>query len=221
MTLAHTLLEEAITTEGSGSPSLVIENQTFFRTLLQDISDQIAGMNGSSVLSQGTRILPFPSYAELIDSYLGFSLNRRPLLTKITAELEREAIASEHYAETMALLSAWERHLANLSFSFPCSLLCTKLNAESVWKAIGIEIEEDYEDPLEKILDYMALVREFDRDKLFVFVNLRSYFPDEKTELFLENVRDHGFQILLIDSQEHQRLPLERRVTIDCDLCEF
>ena len=90
-----------------------------------------------------------------------------------------------------------------------------------ILKAIGIEIPDNYKDPLDKILDYMELVRDFDRDKLFIFVNLRSFFPDEKLKLFFEAVLSHGFQIMLIDGREYDRLNSERRVTIDKDLCEF
>ena len=80
---------------------------------------------------------------------------------------------------------------------------------------------QDYDDPLEKILDYMELVREFDREKLFIFVNLRSFFPDDRVALFLESALGHGFQLLLIDGREYDKLELERRVTVDRDLCEF
>lgn len=32
----------------------------------------------------------------------------------------------------------------------------------------------------EKLIDYMELVREFDRDKLFVTVNMRGFFVDSE-----------------------------------------
>lgn len=75
--------------------------------------------------------------------------------------------------------------------------------------------------PLERLIDYMELVREFERDKLFVYVNLRSFFSDEEIERFLRTALDHGYRILLIDAQSHEKLLLENRVTVDNDLCEF
>ena len=65
------------------------------------------------------------------------------------------------------------------------------------------------------------LVREFDREKLFFLVNLRSWYPDETVELFLQSALGHGHKIMLIDSCDYPRLPSERRVTVDIDLCEF
>ena len=86
---------------------------------------------------------------------------------------------------------------------------------------IGITLRDDYEDPLERLIDFMELVREFDRDKLFVLVGLRSFFADDRVELFLKTVLEHGYNVLLLDSIAREKLPCEKRLTIDKDLCEF
>ena len=65
------------------------------------------------------------------------------------------------------------------------------------------------------------LVREFDRDKLFVTVNMRTFFADGIMERFLETVRSHEFHVLMLESQSYARLAPEKRITIDADLCEF
>lgn len=69
-------------------------------------------------------------------------------------------------------------------------------------------------------MGYMV-VREFDRDKLFIFPHLRSYFSDEEMERFLCTVLDHRYRVLLIDSTARKKLQGEWRITIDNDLCEF
>ena len=65
------------------------------------------------------------------------------------------------------------------------------------------------------------LVREFDRDKLFVIVGLRSFFSDGRVGAFLKTASDHGYRVLLLDCIAREKLPGERRLTIDIDLCEF
>lgn len=71
------------------------------------------------------------------------------------------------------------------------------------------------------MLDYMELSRELERDKLFIFVNLRSYYADEEIQSFLDSIIAHEFRVFLIDSVSRERLFNELRVTIDDDLCEF
>ena len=220
MMFAHPQLDTHLITGESVVCTLVVENQDFFRDLLTDLHTQLEGNEGASVLSEGDRVLSFSANAELIDSFVGFTANRKSLLTKIISSLERQAVG-EQYLKTMELLTAVEQLVEELSFPLSCALSCTKLNIGAILKGVGIELAEEGTDPLERMLDYMELVREFDRDKLFVLVNLRSYFPDEKVSLFLQTVLGLGYHMILIDSQDRPRLPEERRVTVDQDLCEF
>lgn len=85
----------------------------------------------------------------------------------------------------------------------------------------GLHFNTVYRNPIEKLIDYMSLVREFDRDKLFVFVNLRSWFTDDEVSLFVNTVLAHKHMILLIDNCEYPKLENERRIIIDRDLCEI
>ena len=103
------------------------------------------------------------------------------------------------------------RFLAELGFQREAGIL----------KGIGITLRDDYEDPLERLIDFMELVREFDRDKLFVLVGLRSFFANDRVELFLKTVLEHGYRVLLLDSIAREKLPSEKRLTIDNDPTRF
>ena len=54
-----------------------------------------------------------------------------------------------------------------------------------------------------------------------MILNLRSFFADDPVERFLETVSVQGYHVLLLDCVDRKKLPLEQRVTIDNDLCEF
>ena len=88
-------------------------------------------------------------------------------------------------------------------------------------KSAGIAITDDYGNDLERLLDYMELIRELERDKLFIFVNLRSYYSDDDISAFLDSVLQHAYQVLLMDGVSRKKLQNEQRTTIDMDLCEF
>ena len=59
------------------------------------------------------------------------------------------------------------------------------------------------------------------RCKRFVLAGLRSFFADDRVELFLKTVLEHGYRVLLLDSIAREKLLCEKRLTIDNDLCEF
>ena len=72
-----------------------------------------------------------------------------------------------------------------------------------------------------RIFSYMETVRELDRDRLFIMVNMRTYFSDEEMERFTESACLHDFKLLLLESISHPPLKHVRRYTVDSDLCEF
>ena len=218
--LAHPLLETVIPFEDGSFPALVIENRRFFRSYLQDIFLQIEGSDGEAVLSRDMEPILFSKNAELIDSHLSFTANRKTLLTKIAAALEQKAVSEAFYLHTAELMQELERFVGELTEEYTAGLHCTKLSIGSVLKAIGLSADDTAAD-LEQYLDYMELVREFDRDKVFIFVNLRSYYPDEELIPFLDTALAHEYRILLVDNQAYDLLPCEKRYIIDADLCEI
>ena len=111
--------------------------------------------------------------------------------------------------------------LDELVFALPGDICCDKCSVAGLLKGMGIRLEDRYEAPLERLLDLMELVREFDQDKLFVIVGLRSCFGNEKVGSFFKTVLDHGYRVLLLDCVAKENLPREKRLTIDNDLCEF
>lgn len=118
-------------------------------------------------------------------------------------------------------MGSLENYIAELAFDLPCDLLCGKMNMGSILKAAGLEFCDDYDSDLERFLDYMEITRELERNKLFVFVNLRSFYPDADIQTFIDTAVGHEYCVLLVDSSAHTLLPNENRTTVDADLCEF
>ena len=48
----------------------------------------------------------------------------------------------------------------------------------------------------------MELVREFDHDKLFITVNLRSYYNDETILKFMATVIAHDYKVFMIENKD-------------------
>ncbi len=202
-------------------PSLVIENAGLFRRLLEDIYAQQNGASGFCVLSENDTPISIAKYLDLTLSFVPFELNRKSLLNKILASLEKTAQNETFFLKTQELLSHAENYMSDLSFEQLCELEFDKLSVSSLLKAFGIRIYEEEQTSLLKVLTYMELVREYDRDKLFVFVNLRDFFEDREVLSFLQSVLSHKFRILLLDSHEHEKLSCEKRRILDADLCEI
>ena len=221
MILAHPQMDTVLDFDGAQVNALVVDNPDFYRSLLCDIYGQLQGDEGKLILSDKGKTLAISKWVELVDNCIHFELNRKSLLTKVCAAMERTAVSEAFFLKTSELLSVLENYVDELAFELPGDIVCEKCSVTGILKGVGISLRDDYADPLERLIDLMELVREFDRDKLFVLVGLRSFFADGRVELLLKTVLEHSYRVLLLDSIAREKLPYEKRLTIDNDLCEF
>lgn len=201
--------------------TIAIENQDAFYAVISDIGRQIEGSEGESVLSEDNKVIRMDKYAEMITQFVPFDMNKKVLLNKITSELQKLAMDDEHYMQANELLMEWERFCLGLEFEMPINIEFTKISIESLVKAAGIMIVDDYENLAEKIIDYMQLVELFEGKKLFIFVNLRSFIGDPDLQLFIDAVIKRKYQILMLENKEYRILQNEKRYLIDEDMCEI
>ncbi len=201
--------------------SLVIENRQLFRQFVSGIYSQIEGNEGEITLSVNYTPKEMRKEAELFLSFFPFEINKKSLLNKIIATIEKKAVDEEWFSQTNKLLADIEKFALDITFDYSCDFDFNGLSIASLIKALGITIAESYQSELEKIIDYMQLIREYDRDKLFIFVNLRSYYSDEDIEKFYKTLILKKFDVLFIDNKEYKRIEGERLVIIDEDLCEI
>ncbi len=224
MKLAYPAIETVFEWPQTTVPVLVVENQGLFRRFLTDVRRAIGGEDTSVVLSIGDKPVGAAKHTELIVDFLSFELNQKFLANKVSAALEQAALSEEHYSQTQELLSRIEVQLENWSFGLPGDIIASKVTVSALLKAIGISFREDYDGEsgeVEKLIDYMELVREFERDKVFITVNMRNWITDEVITEFMQTVLSHEYQVLMVETCAHPYLKEERRVTIDRDLCEF
>lgn len=221
MKLIYKDSEHTLTFDGGYVNELVVENKKMFFDMVNDAILQADGARGNFILSIANKPVEFSRYADVTVQLAPFQINRKSLLTKLYASLEQRALLPESYVKTGELLGEIERHILYLAEEYPFEINCQKLTVASIIKAVSPEIEDADKNALEKIFAYMELVRELDKDRLFIMINMRTYFSDEEMNAFIESVCLHDFKVLLLESTSAARLKSTKRFTIDADLCEF
>ena len=142
-----------------------------------------------------------------------------PLIKKLIFFVSYLTRAESHYLETKEMLGKWEQYLMKLSLDVVGTFGFSKISIETLIKAAGICVDDDYDNLGEQLLDYFELVQEYDGKKLFILVNLRSYLSDAEMNLFLQNIIERDIQILILESSEHPILEWECRHIVDADFC--
>lgn len=201
--------------------TVVIENQNCLYKILTDIESQMSGNEGKTILSENEKVVRVDKRMELLTQFIPFDMNQKAILNKIMAEMQKNALQDEYYIRANELLANWTAFCMDLTRDLPGDIEFKKINIESLVKAAGIEIENEYECLGEKLIDYFELVEAYECKKLFVLLNVRSFMIDTEMENFLKEVIARDYQVLLLENKEYPILKGERRYIIDAGLCEI
>ena len=221
MKLAFPDFTNSIVIEDGETFELIIENQRLFYSFVSDIAIQMQKQDGKSVLSNDGKPISFFSNIEFISDYAYFDLNQKTLVTKILSSLEKRATEDNFFYKQQELLSKLEAFIGELVLDCGCDLEVTSLNMASILKAAGFRIVDDYSSLEEKIVAYMELIDEYVGNRLYVFVNLKSFLPDNALLCLIEDCISHGRKVLLIDNRGVVLKSENKHLIIDCDLCEI
>lgn len=201
--------------------SLIIENKRLFTDIITDLYSQKNGNNGKVVVSENYTPVSIAKKVEIIDKFIPFELNTKPIVNGIASALEKSAVNEENISRALLLVAETERFLTDIAFELSCNVSFTNISVSSIIKHSGINVESDIDNISEKVYEYMELITEFERQKLFITINMRSFVDDDEMEKFAETVIMHGYDILAIESCAYKKLKNEKRLIIDEDLCEI
>lgn len=207
--------------EGGYVNELIIENKKLFFDVVNSTIVQADGLHGDWVLSIKDTPVEFSKHTDVTLQFAPFQLNRKSLITKLCAELEKNAVKAESYMKTNELLCELEAYVHTLAEELSFDIDCKKLAIGQIIRALAPEVDESDKSPMERIFSYMETVRELDRDRLFIMINMRSYFGDTDMNSFVQSVCLHDFKVLLLESTSSSPLIGCKRYTVDEDLCEF
>lgn len=133
--------------------------------------------------------------------------------------MQKLAMDEEHYYQTSELITLLESYLLDLSVELTGNIELSKITWENTIKAVGVEFADNYDSLAEKILDYMELVREYDSERIFITLNLRSYISDNEMNKFVNDVVVRGYKLLMLENTEYPIIEHEKRYIIDADKC--
>ncbi len=201
--------------------TLVIENQCLLHQIIMDLKLQINKQSGETVLSKNNEVLDISKNIDLITDIYSLSINNKSVLNKMIDELSKKAIDEENFESTMQLITAINRFILELTWDLDCEIGYPDLSAKQLISALKLSIVEEDVDLAEGILRYLEISRNYLGDKLFVFINLRSFIEDNEMKKLFETIILRQFHVLFLEGNSYRVLSGERRLTVDVDLCEF
>ena len=221
MKLVHSEIDTVFYFESGEILSLVIEDPAYFYHFVNELYRQTCGDDGKFTLSLDDKPIKIDGNLDLLTDFFPFEINKKTVLTKIVAKLEKQSQQPEFYEQCQQLLAQIEKLVYDLAFTNDLEVEMPKLTISALLKSIGLCLKEEYHSLAEKLLVYMDLMVACGFAKVFVFVNLRSIIADREMELFAATCCSKEYRVLLLDNREYPKFVPEKRTVIDVDKCEI
>lgn len=222
MKLAHYLLNNPISWEDGRINTIVIENPKMYRDFIVEIYNQASGETGDFVLSEGIETLNAQKNIEFVESIVGINVeNNKKILTAITKDLTEIAINDCKF-DVMQTYSNLNKLISDVIFNSGRDLLFDEINDISqIFKLYNVRPDFDNLFLAEKILLYMELCENYLKKKLFVFLDLHSYFDENELDLLFKSILYKHYNILIVERYDIRASAMENKRIIDEDLCEI
>ena len=115
MKLVYPGIETHIILEQGKPTFLILENAKLFREVVQDIFNQVNGIEGKAVLSDEDEIIPLNKQIDLILDLFSLNCNSHKMLSKLQGELAQVAVGEELYKDTSDILSKLQMYAGTLA----------------------------------------------------------------------------------------------------------
>ena len=128
------------------------------------------------------------------------------------------------YEATNEVLANINRYSEKVKDAFTYPITNSEAEAAGLIKLLNFSLAYDYENELEKLLEYMNMMHDICKVPAFVILNLFSYFSIDEVRTFCNEARLHGHSVLLVDSNlsvSEQSLEFLRKIIIDVDGCQL
>lgn len=219
MIIVSDLFEGEINISDDKVSSVVIESPRVYRCLVQRLYMYMNDQETSLVISEDHKPLKGSKCLELITTFVPLEINDKRFVNKISSVLADEALSPENYDSTMRMMTDIESYMNILADNLMVNVSYKSINPASLIKMCGLQIEDDSNSDIEWIYNYMSLVRELLGDRLFIFINMCSFFETEDMVAFFDTVVRHRYKVLLLESVDHHILKHTDKTVVDKDIC--
>lgn len=225
MKLVYKNIEYILNLEENKVPVYIIENQKLFFKMLQDLHRQVnmSEEGNFALFDDKNKELNISKNFLLISDVFNINFHDKKIINSIFSILKEESLSEENYSlrlETENKLKDFLQVLIS-SFEFPLEIN-EKFEYESLFKIFNIKIQENYENFLEKIIDYLKIITRLTSIKYIVFINLKTFLSKNELEKLYKESFYNKINIILFENYENNCIiNVEKRIIIDSDLCEI
>lgn len=222
MKLVHPELSFQIDFSDVEIPIFVVESPIRWRTMQRELLAQNQGADGKWVLSEMDEEIKISKFVEIIINPIQLDENQRRISNAFLQSLSKTASNEIYWKKGQELNAGIQTFFSELEMYYPFEYhINPEIDFPALAKAMGIRIENEYGNELERLVQYCILTQEIMHTKLFIFYHLHDYFTDAELRLLYKEIQTRHWNVLLVEPLMHEKIVGERHYIIDRDNCEI
>lgn len=221
MKLVHPDFLFQIKFEESKITNIIIESPIIFESVIGELYSIVLGNEGMWVLSENGIPMEIKKYIEIILNPFNLDMNNKRIIAKLYDNIKNNAIKSDLYIKWNQMyphiVEVVEAFIEDFDYNLEYD---DEIEIKELLKLLNLRFTIDSVNSLEKMIDYMNLHNSILGTKLFVLVNIKSFYQEEKLKYLYEQAFYKKYNLLLIENKEYgKQNNNEIRYIIDKDGC--
>lgn len=198
---------------------LVIKNKKYLYLLVNSLLNEDIDNKYLLIIDDNNKQQNNDDFIEFIPSIFLLNFNSKKNLTIINKQIKNQYKTS--IKETIEIIYTYLLDLQkNICIDFDIELISNiDLIEDDILKLINFEIKDKYDSILDKIINYMKIINQLRKIKIFIFLNLSVYLNKEEIKLLLKESKYYDFKIILIENNEEIIDLFDTKRILDEDLC--
>lgn len=219
MRLIHTGYHLELVLQENQIIVLSIENPKAYTDMLHDIWNQVQGENGEFILSEQEKIKNISKEMECIFNPFLLDCNDKKVIAKLYQEL-REQADSIFIKESILLNSSILEYIDKLFLQVPYALeYKVDFDIMGLLKLYGVKIDSFGESLLDKIVEYLRVMKQVCGVAIYVFIGLKQYLAEDELRKLYEFVFYEKIYLIIIEASHSQSIDGEKCWIFDKDMC--
>lgn len=220
--LSHPDWEFQLSMSDGSSSLLVVENPIQFRKTVVGMLNQSKGEDGEFVFSDEKKQFELQDRLIVILDSLNLDPSNKRITTSVNQQIKEIISSSDFFKEANELVMHMERFAESVGDSYRLNLFHKDYEIADLYKILNLQIQVEYEDELERIMEFMNVFHDVCGIDCFVFVSLFCFFSQEEMNTLVREATANKHNLLFIEGHEPDYVPEQtRKIIIDKDSCQI
>ena len=217
MMLVNNKYNYKINIEDNSINEIICENPIIYYDMVSDLLD---ADNSHFILSHKDEPMEFEKHCEIIFNPLELNINCKKNIDKLYLKLIDKMNFNELFILKNQLYLNVVEYINKISFECNYSLnYSDELELKGLLKLLNVSIEDENSCFVEKISNYIKICNELQGEKIYIFINLKSFLSIEQMNSLYKNALYNKYNIVLFENIDRISMSNERKIIIDKDGC--